>query len=230
MRVTLIVALAVLLLGAPALAGTVTLHDNGDVVEADLGLRFNYGGYSIYDDFELTQDSTICGFSWSQFDESGVSYSSTILTLFSGLPTPSNHIATFSVAATRASNGLSLSTDKVESGEVDGFDYTVTGLSTTLSAGTYYLGIYSHVSGGATLIANTNGTSATSFGFYQDVHSSTTEPLFGLSASGPNQFTDANAAFAVQGTDVPLPPAAWMGLGLLGLLGLGRKLRKRRSL
>ncbi len=45
--------------------------------------------------------------------------------------------------------------------------------------------------------------------------------------------TGANAdSLTVQIGDVqvvPLPPAAFMGLGLLGLIGLGRKLKRRRS-
>ena len=191
-----ILGFAVLAVAGIASATTITtLFDNGTVVEADLGLRFNFGDHTVYDDFVLTADSTITGFEWSQFDEP-VTYTDTILTLFDGLPTPSSHIATFAVVATRNSNGLMLMTDKVTSGEVFGFDYLVDGLSTPLSAGTYYLGIYNNVSGGATLIANT--PIGKTIGSFQFSHLNATPPLFGLTESGPT-FQGSHMAFRVSG-------------------------------
>ena len=118
--------LAVFAMGEAASAET--LYDNGSVIEADLGLRDNFGTSSVYDDFVLTSDSVVTGFEWSQFDEP-VTYTNTVLTLFDGLPAPSSFVTNFDVVASRTSNGLMLETDKVNSGEVFGFDYSVEGLS-----------------------------------------------------------------------------------------------------
>jgi len=205
----------------PVSADTEVLFDNGPVVEQDLGLRDNNGTSSIYDDFTLTSDSIVTGFAWSQFDEN-VTYSNSILTIFNGLPKPSTRIAQFVVVAQRTSNGLSLLTNKTNSGQVAGFDLIVDGLSVSLSAGTYFLGIWNNVTGGNTLIANTFGTSDTTVGFFQ--HNQGGPLLFGLTESGPEQFNNANAAFVVFGKPVPEP--ATLSLLAAGLL-VGAAFRKR---
>jgi len=124
--------------------------------------------------------------------------------------------------AQRTLNGLALLTDKVDSGEVAGYDYLIDGLSVSLSAGTYYLGIWNNVSGGATLIGNTFGTSDTTFGFFQ--HNQGGPPLFGLTESGPEQFTNSNVPFVVNGRPVPEPATlTLLGAGLIA----GAAFRKR---
>jgi hypothetical protein len=174
----------------------ITLYDNGSVIEADLGIRFNYNQWSVYDDFVLSEDSTVSGFAWSQFDELVV-YENSVISVYSGLPTPSTLITTIAVEALRVSNGLMLSTNKVPSGLVHGFDYLVDGLSLELPAGTYYLGIWNAVSGGATLVANTPGSGDNTPGFYQ--HNGGGPPDFGLTESGPTQFNNSNIPFLVRG-------------------------------
>jgi len=79
----LALAIVLGLMCVPALADSIELFDNGSVVEQDLGLRFNHGDHSIYDDFTLTSDSIVTGFGWSQFDED-VTYTNSVLTLLMG--------------------------------------------------------------------------------------------------------------------------------------------------
>ncbi len=173
------------------------LYDNGAVVEADLGIKFNYNQWSVYDGFVISEDSIITGFEWSQFDEGAVNYSSTVLVLFNNVPTPSSLLTSFNPIATRTSNRLMLETNKVPSGEVFGFDYLVDGLNLNLPAGTYYLGIWNDVSGGATLIGTTFGAVGTTPGFYQQTSGG--PPLFGLTNSGPDEFHTGNMSFRVNG-------------------------------
>jgi len=98
------------LVSVPVSADTEVLFNNGPVVQLDGGVRFNVDDDSIYDDFTLTIDSIVTGFSWSQFDED-VTYTNTVLTLFNGLPAPSTLIAQFVVVAQRTPNGLARPTD-----------------------------------------------------------------------------------------------------------------------
>jgi len=59
----LVLAIVLGLVSGPVLADSGVLFDNGSVVEQDGGVRFNVDDDSIYDDFTLTSDSIVTGFS-----------------------------------------------------------------------------------------------------------------------------------------------------------------------
>jgi hypothetical protein len=210
--------------------------DNGDPVEQNLGLRFNYSIYTVFDNFFLNSDTTVKGFRWSQFDEANVSYAGSTLMLFNGLPTPSSLILSLDVDAFRSANGLMLSTDSLplDSDYVFGFDYLVSDLSISLPSGTYWLGIHNDVSSGATLWANSSGTSDSISTSYQHVGIST-PPLFGLTESGPADLSYGEFAFKVLSSTPPPPgevpePAAivvWSLLGFVGPVLAWRRSRRR---
>jgi len=133
--------LALLLIVLSAESRAALLVNNGAAVEADLGLRYNYAQYTIYDQFVLAERSVLTSVEWSQFDEV-LQYTGSTISFFSGLPTSDTLIGSFEVVASRLANGLDVVTDKA--GNVAGFDY-LADVRLVLAAGEYLIGVHNHV-------------------------------------------------------------------------------------
>ena len=159
--------------------------------------------YTIYDDFKIASQSVVTGLSWVQFEQSPVIYTSTTLTVYRGIPVPSNLVSTREVTATRVLNGLASDTSglPLPNATLLGYEYSVSGMSLNLAAGTYYLGIHNNVDVrfGVTLVATGEGAIGATDGFYQ-------------LAGGGLETKSGYTAFALRGTPVP-------ELGTLAALG-----------
>lgn len=208
----LVIALALLL---PAHAWPALIISNGAAVEADLGLRYNFAQYTIYDQFVLSGRTMLTGVEWSQFDEA-ILYQGSTLSFFSGLPGSSTLIRSFDLIGSRLANGLDVVTDKAT--DVIGYDYFAD-FRLMLGPGEYFLGIHNDVSGGQTLMANSRGTPQSVYGSYQSI-------------SGLLEFNNADFAFRLYGNAVPVAEPGSMGLLLAGAISLilvrGTRVRNAR--
>ena len=159
--VTLALSIPLSLWAAPP----VPIVNNGAAVEADLGLRYNYAQYTIYDQFVLSERTLLTGVGWSQFDEA-LTYSGSTISIYDGPPSETTLIASFDVVASRLPNGLTVVTDKA--GPVTGYDYFAT-VKKNLGPGEYLIGIHNDVVDGQTLMANSRSTPQSVFGSYQTI-------------------------------------------------------------
>lgn len=213
------------------------LFDNGAAVEEGPNMRFNFFGWSTFDDFVLTGDSLVTGFRWTQFEEEQLAYVSTTLLLFGGIPAPSTLIASFDVVANRIANGMLIDVPSyvpfATSDELLGVNYAVMVSPTFLSAGTYYFGIHHEIegglSGGVTLIANSLGGDDSISGFYQDNRYYEDPAVFGLTEDGPSHSNSGYTAFAVTGNVIPEPTTfiVWSFLAFCGVAYARRRKRRR---
>lgn len=78
-------------------AAATLLYDNGQLADTDLGLRYNSGQCTAFDDFYLPQRSVVTGFGWSQFDDAS-SIPGTVLTFGRELGVP---LISYAVDASR---------------------------------------------------------------------------------------------------------------------------------
>ena len=131
----------------PAARGD-TLFDNGPIGTPNPATLFNMSSTCcmIYDNFILNSNATMTGFAWSGFEEVGSAYTSTWFKIVAGSdPQSGNFITAGTVVASRVPNGRT-----VPGYPLVGYDYSVKGLSLSLSAGTiYWLGLTNTVSFGS---------------------------------------------------------------------------------
>lgn len=123
----------------PIAQAETVLFDNGSFSGPQNNLRNTAEtGFSqrIFDDFTLLNDAEITGFEWLQHDRNDIQYLNTEIRIYDGLPIAANLIFTTNVVATRTPNATGTLFELW-----DGFDYSVSGLSINLSAGTYFLGL-----------------------------------------------------------------------------------------
>ena len=145
-------------------AGADVLFDNGSFSGSQINLRNTADtGFSqrIFDDFTLLNDAEITGFEWLQHDRNDIEYLDTEISIYDGLPIASNLIFVTNVVATRTPNSTGTLFDLW-----DGFDYSVSGLSVALPAGTYFLGLNTNSGVGDTSWDQTTGNASTIPGRY----------------------------------------------------------------
>jgi hypothetical protein len=122
----------------------ILVFDNGTYdpsIQTNTANTANY--QELYDDFTLTSPSVITGFEWLQHDN-GIVYQSTNISIYKGIPIEANLVFQQNIVAERASNSTpSLYTDW------NGYNYSITGLTINLAAGTYYLGLNTNASAGS---------------------------------------------------------------------------------
>lgn len=111
------------------------LFDNGEFSGGQSHTGNHVGVQWVYDDFVLTSDSIISSIFWLQHDPAQYTYEATEVSIFRDLPTPENLVFLKNLVATRVPNDTGLLFG------FPGFDYSLTGLSISLSAGQYYLGL-----------------------------------------------------------------------------------------
>ncbi len=187
------------------------LFDNGSYSGSQVA-RFNSGSWTMFEDFTLTSPGTITGIQWGQHDQP-ISYSSTLLTFYSGVPSGGNQTFSTTTGATRTPNATGIIFTNYS-----GFDYEISGLSINLSPGTYWFGLHNNVSGGMTSWDETVGNASTIPGRYQTG-----------SALPGDWHPSEDSVFKIIGTtSVPEPATLLLlGSGLVGL-GLFRKKFKKR--
>jgi len=195
------------------------LFDNGPASGPDSNLRNTAETgitQRVFDDFTLFDDSEITGFEWLQHDRNDIQYLNTEIRIHSGLPVAANLLFMTNVVATRAPNAT---------GPLfvlwDGYDYSVTGLSVSLSAGTYFLGLNTNALVGDSSWDETTGNASTIPDRYV-VNSFHPEP--------GQLRANEDSVFKVVGNGVHSVPEPGtllsMALGLTGLFGRMHSQRK----
>lgn len=140
------------------------LFDNGPFSGSQTNLRNTADtGFSqrIFDDFMLVNDAEVTGFEWLQHDRNDLEYLDTEIRIYAGLPIAANLVFATNVVATRTPNATGTLFELW-----DGFDYSVSGLSIPLPAGTYFLGLNTNSGIGDTSWDQTTGNDSTIPGRY----------------------------------------------------------------
>lgn len=162
--------------------------------------------YTIYDDFELLEDTNITGISFSIFLSPTHIYDGAYISVVDSIG-GTTFLPSTAVIGSAVSNGL------VAAGSLasNGFDIFIEGLDFDLSSGTYYLGI----SVPNFFVGVASGDSGFGSGLKQ--FSSSTNIV---------EDRDEHMVFSIEGavSNVPVPASVWLfGSGLFGLIGVARR-------
>lgn len=135
--------LLALLIAATAASASAAVAFNNGVSSGTQSRVANDLSQRLYEDFTLSTGTTVTGILWQQHDDTNTVYSATRVSIYSGLPEVSTLVFSSDLVATRTPNltGTILST-------FNGFDYSLGGLSLTLPAGTYWIGLNTLYTGG----------------------------------------------------------------------------------
>ena len=188
----------------------VLLFDNGTSIDPTNGTwNDTYSAYTIYDDFLLTENSTITDINYSIFTQNSSNYTQSFVTILDSIG-GSTIIASFAVTGSLSPNGLVT----INPFTPNGFDVVLSGLNIDLLAGTYALGLSTDMAG-SSLASIGSGDSGYGSSLVQN--------------SDP--FAD-HMVFSIEGTvnTVPEPSIlVLMGIGLLGI-GFARNTRNKCNL
>ncbi len=197
------------------------LFDNGPPAAVDVG-RVNSDAYTVYDNFTLSTSSVVEGVTWGEHDSKilrQIFYNSTDITFFNAVPSATSEIFSANLVATRTPNGT------VDSAGRFGFDYSVSGLSLSLAAGTYYVGIHTLFDGGEQSTWDQGaGNSSSVPGRYQTASppnagafAPTEESVFQILGTAPSDPPSDSAP-----DPVPEPSTLVAASILLGVFGIRR--------
>jgi len=209
--------IGVLFLLAHSSANAALLYDNGVAIGdsnrcAETSGRCS-GEWALFDDFTLSNSSTIEAISWTANLYGGSSdYIGSNISIYDADPVFSGGSLLFSIS--------SLGTLSANSLGGNFFDITVNSLSETLMAGTYWLGMQNDT------LAN-YGTIARSSSFLNATQWQNDGAGFRFSGQ-------PELSFRIEGqqlSTVPAPAAVWLiGAGLIGLIGMRKKSPKAVAL
>ncbi len=178
-------------------------YDSGKCDQGPNGCGISDGGrFTVFDNFELSNDSIISGFDYNDYFHNGTGYIETEWSIWTNLPTSSDgHIIYSGTNEATLSNGLGGSSL-----------FTISDLSLELSNGIYWLSISNTVVPGTlTTYATTDRTG-----------------LVGGACQYDGRYcfsTYYERVFSIYGTPVPLPAAFWLfASGLLCLTAFKRKI------
>ncbi len=174
--------------------------------------------FTIYDAFSLSSATTISQIDYSIFKQSSTVYDGTYVSILSGVgPGATIIVPQFFSVGSLVSNGLVSYNGAVP----NGYDVSLSGLSLSLDAGTYYLGVRTEIAGGlASIGSGAGGAQTIGSGLYQ-----------AYSNTGTTNVGD-HMAFSIYGdsADASVPDSgatiALLGSGLISLAALRRKLVK----
>lgn len=209
---TLLIALGFFLLfHSPTYAAL--LFDNGAASTTSITWNMSGPFWGVVDEFSLSTDSLITDIIYEAWHVSNPTYSNTHYFISSSLPPGGNFfggsvIASDSTSATIASNGL---TSTGHHPNLPGFTHTLSNLSISLGAGTYYLGLRTTSNDDGIYAIGSGSGSIESIG----------PGLYQYLDGDPMIYTrnDNHMAFHIHGTPVtpvPLPSALLLfGSGLL---------------
>lgn len=215
-----------LLIGAlyafASIAQAVVLFDNGPFSGSQTNVRNTASNPSaspqrIYEDFTLTQDFIIAGIEWMQHDHRNLTYASTEVRIYSGLPEISPLDFSENLVAER-----NLNTTPVFFENWIGYDYALLSLNIELTAGTYWLGLNTNSTNtifGDTSWDETSGVLATIPG---------RRVVNSLLPAPGRLVEDQDSVFRLLGEEVTAPEPTTLILVSLGLAGLGFTRRKMK--
>jgi hypothetical protein len=197
-----IIILAGVLILVPTAQGE-TLFDNGPIGPPNPATLYNMTATccTVYDNFILNSHATVTGFTWSGFEDPGLNPDSTVTSTSFNIvagadPQSGNLVTSGIVVASRVANGQTVPGHST----LVGYDYGVTGLSISLSAGTtYWLGLSNTLSPtGSSSMASTD-MSPLGGGVWQD--------FFGSFFHYP----DGEMVFTIEGTIIPVEHFSCVG-------------------
>lgn len=213
-----LVTAGLLLLVVPGTGAASVVWNNGAITGAGGQCDFTGGacrgggdGFTIVDDFNLSDEIVVSGFTYDSFFFDGipVDYSSTNWAIYDGDP------ITFGSAALVASGSAvaALSADSCSSPYTcTTTTFTVSGMSLDLAAGEYWLGYENVLTGGAeTVDVYTLGSGVNPIPGFEQIDDQ--------SRSGDSTYDTGDTAFTIEGAPpIPPPPSSapepsslWLG-------------------
>lgn len=184
------------------------LFDNNTVVDSSNSTwNDTYFSFTIYDDFQLSANSTITDINYSIFIQNSFDYTQTFISLLDGIG-GFTILGPFASVGTLTSNGLTTSNANFP----NGFNVTLSGLNISIVAGNYALGLSTDMNSGPFASAIGSGDSG-----------------FGSSLVQNNTLRAEHMAFSIEGTSAMVPEPSIIALFAAGLFGLGLVRRRKYS-